>query len=95
MSLRKEKNEFFIDLAYEWAMRGTCFSGGTEITTPDGIKKIKNLKNGDVIYAYGLDGHLYKDSVIDFFHKRMHSFMNNLPIEFLAASFTRLDGMKP
>ena len=69
MSLRKEKNEFFIDLAYEWAMRGTCFSGGTEITTPDGIKKIKNLKNGDVIYAYGLDGHLYKDSVIDFFHK--------------------------
>jgi hypothetical protein len=38
------------------ALSGTCLTGDVNIYTPDGCVKLKDLKVGDTIYSYSLDG---------------------------------------
>lgn len=49
-----------------------CFSRNTEILTPQGLKQVKELKIGDVIYSFNLEKNiLEEDEVLDILEKNI------------------------
>lgn len=65
---------------YDSIRGGTCLQKDTLIITTDGVKKIKDIKAGDIVYGYNHDGsisetkvllnkYMGKQKVTEFFHK--------------------------
>lgn len=68
---------------------GTCFSSWTKISTPNGSIFIKDIKIGDVVYAFDEFGNKVESKVIHFIHHTnkeksevfRYGFSNNISLE--------------
>jgi len=41
-----------------------CFKGNTTINTPEGLKKIKDINPGDIVYSFNLDLNIRTTSIV-------------------------------
>lgn len=83
-----DKNRAFIRWlkAQGFAIRGiSCFKGNTLINTPNGLIPIKDIKIGDIVYAYDDDKHKIVES-------KVYNQINNGPkTDFIKIWFTNTD----
>lgn len=57
---------------FEVVMCDECFPGNTLISTPNGKKELKNLKNGDIVYSYNRKGELEEKPITHLFKLKPH-----------------------